>query len=133
MDQPERALLAVFLLASCAPRAHERGDGMAAAQEVKCTTLSCLQHHEAEVVRAEGVFRTPKQRAFGVNELVLEDGTRIKLPPEREQASLSAANDGKRMQVRGRIFTGMIPEKYGIIGRSPDPYLVEVDRVEVGD
>ncbi len=36
-----------------------------------------------------------------------------------------------RMTVRGLIFTKQIPDKYEIIGRTPEPYLLDIEAVEV--
>jgi hypothetical protein len=94
-----------------------------------CTDMPCLLRHDEQVILAEGTFVFPKEKAFARNKLSLSDGTIIILSPpsdEAVRAQLSRENDGKYMTICGRIFTKQIPEKYGIISRTPDPYLVDI-------
>jgi hypothetical protein len=98
---------------------------------VVCTSLPCLQQHEGQLIDIQGRYEFPKQQAFAVNRLRLEDGTTIVLPPAPEGGGgpFASPNDGKPMRLRGRIFTGPIPAKYHIIGRTPEPYLVDLEQV----
>lgn len=99
-----------------------------------CTDLSGLTAHDGQVVLVGGTFVFPKEKAFARNKLSLSDGTVLILaqPADRSvRARLTSANDGKRMSIRGRVFTGAIPQEYRIIGRTPDPYLVDIVDVDV--
>jgi hypothetical protein len=99
-----------------------------------CTDLACLSQHEGELVQAEGTFVFPKEQAFARNKLSLSDGTTIILPQAKDdavRARFTADNDGKKMKIVGRIYTKEIPEKYRIIGRTPDPYLVDIESAEL--
>lgn len=99
-----------------------------------CADLACLTQHEGEMIEAEGTFVFPKEKAFARNKLSLGDGTTIILSQPADdavRAALTGDNDGKRMKVHGRIYTKDIPEKYRIIGRGPEPYLVDIASVTV--
>ena len=85
---------------------------------------------EGQPVRLRGTFRFPTEKAFARNKLELEDGTIVILSRPADEAVaavLVEANQGARMTVSGVIYAGMIPERYKIISRTPDPYLVDVD------
>ncbi len=100
-----------------------------------CADLACLSKHEGELVEADGTFVFPKEKAFARNKLSLGDGTTIILSQPADDAvrgKLTGDNDGKRMVVQGRIYTKDIPDKYRIIGRGPEPYLVNIAAVTVG-
>lgn len=97
-------------------------------------TLADLKAHQGVPVRIEGTFRFPTEKAFARNKLALDDGTTVILPrPETGPgaAELTAANTGKRMAVHGVVYVEVIPDRYQIIGRTPDPYLVELAGVEL--
>lgn len=97
-------------------------------------TLADLKAHQGVAVRIEGTFRFPTEKAFARNKLVLDDGTTVILPrPETGPgaAELTAANTGKRLAVHGIVYVEVIPDRYQIIGRTPDPYLVELAGVEL--
>ncbi len=99
-----------------------------------CADLACLTQHEGEMIEADGTFVFPKEKAFARNKLSLGDGTTIILSQPADDAVrgvLTGDNDGKRMKVQGRIYTKDIPEKYRIIGRGPEPYLVDIASVSV--
>ena len=99
-----------------------------------CADLACLSKHEGEMIEADGTFVFPKEKAFARNKLSLGDGTIIILSQPADEAvrgKLTGDNDGKRMKVQGRIYTKDIPEKYRIIGRGPEPYLVDIAGVTV--
>lgn len=95
-----------------------------------CATLKCLKEHEGQTVVLHGTYQHPQQKAFAVAELKLEDGTIVVLRTPREGV-FTQANHQAPMQVPGRIFTGPIPDSYGIFGRRSDPYLVDVDATAV--
>lgn len=99
-----------------------------------CADLACLSQHEGEMIEAEGTFVFPKEKAFARNKLSLGDGTTIILSQPADEAvreKLGADSDGKRMKVQGRIYTKQIPDKYRIVGRGPEPYLVDIAGVTV--
>jgi hypothetical protein len=98
-----------------------------------CADLACLQAHEGELVEIVGTYVFPRKKAFAHNKLSLSDGTMVIVTSPDDggmRAQLSSENDGKRLTVRGRIYVKDIPEKYGIIGRTPDPYLMDVIAVD---
>ena len=103
-----------------------------AAAPPPCTARPCLERHEGEVIDVEGAYLFPRQRAFAVNKLVLEDGTAIVLsPPDTAlRDRFNSDNDGVTMRIRGRIFTGPIPDAYQIIGRTAEPYLLDIENIE---
>ena len=99
-----------------------------------CADLACLRMHEGEMIEADGTFVFPKEKAFARNKLSLADGTTVILSQPADDAvrgALTGDNDGKRMKVQGRIYTKDIPEKYRIIGRGPEPYLVDIASISV--
>ncbi len=100
---------------------------------VVCTTRQCLEQYEGQVIDVEGIFVFPKQQAFAVNKLVLKDGTTIVLSPTEKndlRDYFTSENDGMLMLIRGRIFTELIPEKYRIIGRTAEPHLLDLEKIE---
>ncbi len=141
------AALAALALAACAkeppmanppaapataPSAEPRPAGSPPAPVAR--TLADLKAHQGVAVRIEGTFRFPTEKAFARNKLVLDDGTTVILPrPETGPgaAELTAANTGKRLAVHGIVYVEVIPDRYQIIGRTPDPYLVELAGVEL--
>jgi hypothetical protein len=99
-----------------------------------CVSLADLERHEGALVRVQGTFRFPTEPAFARNKLILDDGTTVILARPQDAKlteSLREANQGKRMTIRGLIFIKAIPEKYKIIGRTPDPYLLDIEAVDV--
>jgi hypothetical protein len=96
-----------------------------------CTTRPCLAENEGQVIDVEGKYVFPSEPAFAVNRLALTDGTTIVLNTSNEELRrhFVAASDGKPMRIRGRIFTGAIPDRYKIIGRTPEPHLVDLEAV----
>lgn len=97
-------------------------------------TRSDLVKHEGTLVQIEGTFRFPTEQAFARNTLILDDGTTVVLPRPATgvgAAELVEANTGARLAVRGLVYVGTIPSKYEIIGRTRDPYLVELVAVEL--
>ena len=96
-------------------------------------TRDDLVQHEGTLVQVEGTFRFPTEKAFARNTLMLDDGTIVVLPRPSSgigAAELVEANTGSRLVVRGLIYVNEIPAKYKIIGRTRDPYLVELTAVE---
>ena len=94
-----------------------------------CTTRQCLEQHEGQVIDIEGTYVFPREKAFAVSRLAFEDGTKIVIGPPAG-GLFTSENDGAVLRVRGRIFTGPIPEKYGIIGRTPEPRLLDVEDIK---
>lgn len=93
-----------------------------------------LAQHEGQPIRVEGTFRFPIEQAFARNKLVLDDGTEVILPRPSSgpgAAELVLANSGARLAALGVVYIKDIPAKYKIIGRTPDPYLVELTAVEL--
>lgn len=96
-------------------------------------TRADLVKYEGTPVQVEGTFRFPTEKAFARNTLVLDDGTIVVLPRPSSgigAAELVEANTGSRLVVRGLVYVNEIPAKYKIIGRTRDPYLVELTAVE---
>jgi hypothetical protein len=123
--------LALFVLVACSGK--ERKGNMEPATPTTCTTRQCLEQNEGQVIDVEGAYVFPKQQAFAVNKLALKDGTTIVLSPPKNELRLhfADANDGRTMRIRGLIFTGLIPEQYGVIGRTAEPHLLELERIDL--
>lgn len=89
-----------------------------------------LARHEGKPLRVEGTFRFPAAQAFARLTLVLDDGTAVILPPPDEAGpgakALVDANDGRRMAISGVVYLDQIPAQYGVVSRTPDPYLFEL-------
>lgn len=118
---------------SSSPASSPSGGGAAAAAPRARSRADLLQH-EGKPIRVEGVYRFPVEQAFARNKLVLDDGTEVILPRPSSgpgAAELVAANSGARLVVSGVVYVGAIPERYGIKGRTPDPYLFELTAVEL--
>lgn len=98
-----------------------------------------LAQHQGKPLRVEGTFRFPTEQAFARLKLVLDDGTEVILPPppddsrgdEPGAAELVDVNSGRRMAISGVVYVDKIPEQYGIVSRTPDPYLFELSAVEL--
>jgi hypothetical protein len=91
-----------------------------------CTDLACLSAHEGEVIELAGTLSLPddpKRKGHHLHHLVLADGTRVVLD---EPAPLAGLADGAQIKLHGRIFVKTIPERYGIIERTAEPYLLEL-------
>lgn len=97
-----------------------------------CAARECLEENEGRLVDVEGVYVFPTSRALAANRLALRDGTTVVLvPPKNElRRRFVQENDGVAMVIRGRIFTGLIPERYRIIGRTAEPYLLDLEKIE---
>lgn len=97
-----------------------------------CTARPCLERHEGRVIDVQGAYLFPRRRAFAVSKLVLEDDTTIVLsPPDTAlRDHFKSDNDGVTLRIRGRVFTGPIPESYQIIGRTAEPYLLDIEAIE---
>lgn len=89
-----------------------------------------LARHEGKPLRVEGTFRFPAAQAFARLTLVLDDGTVVILPPPDEAGpgakALADVNDGRRMVISGVVYLDQIPAQYGVVSRTPDPYLFEL-------
>jgi hypothetical protein len=102
-----------------------------------CSERACLEANEGDVIDIAGTFVFPpdrKRKGQHRYTLSLVDGTKVILPNPKDDATraqLSRANDGKRVTVRGRIYTRNIPDRYGIIARTADPYVVELFAVTI--
>lgn len=103
------------------------------AQDPTCDNMKSLIEHEGKRVFFEGRFSYPKTAAFATNKLILSDGTSLMLPPSQGEleALFSAKQDGAMMRMSGIAYYRNIPERYKVIGRTTDPYLFEVERVEI--
>lgn len=93
-----------------------------------CTDLPCLQANEGKVIDLEGTFAfppDPKRKGRNQYKLALADGTEVVL---KRDDRLTPALHGKRIVVRGKVYAnpGNIPDEYGIIQATPNPYLVEL-------
>ena len=96
-------------------------------------TRADLVRHEGTLIQVEGTFRFPTEPAFARNTLVLDDKTVVVLPRPSSgvgATELLEANNGARLAIRGLVYLDVIPAKYHIIGRTADPYLVELVKVE---
>jgi hypothetical protein len=98
------------------------------------TTIADLRRDEGKPVEVTGAFRFPTEKAFARNELELADGTKVVITPPYDDATkavLVEANQGARLRVRGTVYIEVIPDKYEIIGRTADPYMVDVTGAEL--
>ena len=99
-----------------------------------CTSIVDLRKHEGAPIRLRGTFHLPGEKAFARNKLILDDGTTVILSrPARQPAAamLSEANRGVRMIIVGVVYIKDIPARYQLIGRTSDPYLVDIESVTV--
>lgn len=119
------------------PEASARSERLAARRAASvvvtsCSARACLEANEGEVIDIAGTFVSPPDRTRKGQHrytLALADGTKVILPNPKDdatRATLSPASDGKRVTVRGRIYTRNIPDRYGIIASTADPYVVEM-------
>ena len=152
MIRANRATIRLFVaclvadLAACAP-GPKKPPGPKSAPEMPmhtpdasttaplCTSLAELAKHEGTPVRVRGTFRFPTEKAFARNKLLLDDGTIVILsrPVDLAVAAvLAKSNQGARMIVRGVAYAKEIPARYRIIGRTPDPYLVDIETIDIG-
>jgi hypothetical protein len=93
----------------------------------RCTDLGCITANEGKVIDLDGTFAfptDPTRKGKHLYRLVLADGTSVVLHAKHEK--LEKQRDGQPMTVRGVVYTDAIPERYGIIARTSDPYCVEV-------
>ena len=94
--------------------------------EASCADLACLSAHEGRVVELAGTLSlpdNPKRKGHQLYHLVLGDDTRVVLYDDER---LAGRANGAHLIVRGRIFVKTIPERFRIIERSSDPYLLEL-------
>jgi hypothetical protein len=93
-----------------------------------CTDLACIRANEGKVIDLEGTFAFPpdaKRKGTAQYKLALADGTVVVL---KRDARLTPALDGKSLVVRGKVYASpqRIPDEYGIIQSTANPYLVEL-------
>ena len=128
-------LVCVLALASCAGAPAPLSDPPPLSAPphamTTCTDLSCLQANEGKVIDLEGTFASPpdpKRKGGSQYKLVLADGTEVVL---KRDPRLTPALDGKHIAVRGKVYAnpGNIPDEYGIVQATPNPYLVELHDV----
>lgn len=96
------------------------------------THYSEIVENDGEKVSVKGIFYAREiKRAFSTNHLLLEDKTKVIL--SGKQNILTEQLNGKNLVIEGIIYLKSIPEEYGIIGRSSDPYLLDITNVSVED
>lgn len=88
-------------------------------------SLSSLRPLEGQKVVVRGNFRFAGNLTFANSKLVLADGAVVALPTPLESQLLQERDNGKVVTVEGLIFFDVIPERYGIVARSPDPYVLD--------
>jgi hypothetical protein len=92
-----------------------------------CATLACLRAHEGECIVIEGTIAPSNEVPLLLRRIRLEDGTAVFVGAFKALSEeVLTANQNKRIRVAGRIFTGEIPRRYGIVARSADPYLLDI-------
>ena len=98
---------------------------------IVCTQLPCIMDNEGKNIWVEGTFLFPQEIAFAVKKIVLEDKTEIILtiPKSDLQDLFSLENNGKKLSIKGKVYTDSIPDSYKIIGRLPNPYMVDITKV----
>lgn len=93
-----------------------------------CRDLACIQANEGQVIDLDGLFASPpdpSRKGASQYKLTLSDGTEVVL---KRDERLTRALDGQRIVVRGKAYANPanIPDDYGIIQSTPNPYLVEL-------
>lgn len=118
------AVLCATLVVSCSssspPPAPPHATG-------SCSDLACIEANEGKVIDLAGTFMfpaDPKRKGKHLYRLLLADGTSVVLHARHEQ--LTADRDRQQLTVRGIVYTKVIPDRYGIIQRTSDPYCVEL-------
>jgi len=94
-----------------------------------CTDLACLKANEGIQVQVRGRYLFPKQKKFAQTKVKLTDNTEVVIRATREGV-FAQDNDGATVIVTGTIFTGQIPDRYKIFGRTADPHLLDVTGAE---
>lgn len=115
--------LHVLVLAGCAATTTPGPPAM-----TTCTDLACITAHEGSVIDLAGTFAFPPDRnkkGTSQYKLALADGTVVVL---RRDERLAPALDGQTIVVRGKAYASpeRIPDAYGIIQSTPNPYVVEI-------
>lgn len=98
-----------------------------------CKTLECLIEHNGNVVWVEGSYIHPKSKSIEPHRLLLSDGTTVvltKVQSESVLKNLKPENSNAVLRVMGRIFTDKIPDLYGIIARTAEPYLLDIQEIK---
>lgn len=93
-----------------------------------CNDLACIEANEGQVIELEGVFAfppDPSRKGTSQYKLALSDGVEVVL---KRDERLTPALDGRRIAVRGKVYANPanIPDRYGIIQSTRNPYLVEL-------
>lgn len=98
-----------------------------------CNTYNCLEKHDGEIIWVEGRYRHPPPKSIEPKRIKLDEDTLVVLSKLDDEAAnkLNNTNDGEIMQVKGRIFTGKIPDEYGVIARTPEPYLIDIREIQI--
>lgn len=94
-----------------------------------CDKRECLAAFEGKTIAVLGTFvfpTDPTRKGPHLYKLVLSDDTTVILPRD---AKLTKALDGKPITVRGVHYKHPIPDRYGIIQATAEPYLVELRAV----
>jgi hypothetical protein len=91
-----------------------------------CSDLACMQAHDGQDIDIAGTLTAPKRKVMDHYRIVLADGTTVIIGAGPARGQFTPESDGKRVVVRGRIFTGEIPESYSIVGRTAEPHLLDV-------
>ena len=92
-----------------------------------CGDKRCIETHVGQVIDLAGTFPAasdPKRKGKHMHRVALLDGTSIIL--HAKHAKLTGDRDGRPIMVRGIVYTTEIPDRYGIIQRTSDPYCVEI-------
>ncbi|MCR9174098.1 MAG: hypothetical protein NXI10_16475 [bacterium] len=94
--------------------------------------LEYVKSQEGELISVVGKYKCQDpNKAFSTHELVLKDGTRIVLVVSSYNDVdniFTSKNHNKRLEVVGRVYVDEIPERYNIISRTDDPYMVEIEK-----
>lgn len=99
-----------------------------------CSSYQCLEKYDGKIFWVQGNYLHPQPKTIEPTRLQLADGTIIvlsKLEGEKMARKLDKTNNGVLMKVKGQIFTDKIPDKYKIIARTPDPYLVDIQEIQI--
>jgi hypothetical protein len=92
-----------------------------------CHDLACIEATEGNAIDLAGTFAFPSdptRKGKHLYRLVLADQTSVVL--HAKHAGLTKDRDGQPMTIRGVVYTKLIPDQYGIIQRTSDPYCVEL-------
>ena len=96
-----------------------------------CSNRDCIKDHDGKRLIIQGVF-SPKKRKeqLSQDKIVLGDTSVVVLVLSGEQRKKLEARAGQAVEIEGIVYCANIPEKYRIIGRTGDPYMVEVIKID---